>query len=66
MYKITAIISKPGGSETTWTRYSTVKLNRTQCEALFMKSKEPGKSAAVSVTLRRFTCELIDTDNAAQ
>ncbi|HBM0098448.1 TPA: DUF1187 family protein, partial [Salmonella enterica subsp. enterica serovar Blitta] len=44
MYKITATIIKAGNTPVGWCRYSKDKLTRQQCEKMFFKAKEAGKS----------------------
>ncbi|EGJ5261067.1 DUF1187 family protein [Salmonella enterica subsp. enterica serovar Typhimurium] len=59
MYKITATIIKTGNPPINWCRYSKDKLTQTQCEKMFFKAKEAGKSFGDSVTLEDFVCEKV-------
>ncbi|EBA5980717.1 DUF1187 family protein, partial [Salmonella enterica] len=51
MYKITATIIKDGNPPVVWCRYSKEKLTRQQCEKLFFKAKEAGRSFGEKVSL---------------
>ncbi|HGA5462910.1 TPA: DUF1187 family protein [Salmonella enterica subsp. diarizonae serovar 50:k:z35] len=59
MYKITATNIKAGNPPVEWCRYSKEKLTLAQCEKMFFKSKEAGKSFGDSVTLEDFRCEKV-------
>ncbi|EEI4448003.1 DUF1187 family protein [Salmonella enterica] len=59
MYKITATIIKVGNPPVGWSRFSKEKLTKTQCEKMFFKVKEAGKSFGDSVTLEDFRCEKV-------
>ncbi|EAB2293818.1 DUF1187 family protein [Salmonella enterica] len=56
MYKITAIINKPGGSPVQWTRFSVVRLTKRECEKRMSGKTEAGKSLEEKVTLENFEC----------
>lgn len=57
MYKITATIIKAGNPPIDWCRFSKEKLTSAQCEKMFFKAKEAGRSFGDSVTLENFRCE---------
>ncbi|EBS4307151.1 DUF1187 family protein [Salmonella enterica subsp. enterica] len=57
MHKITATIIKAGNPPVGWCRFSKDKLALAQCEKMFFKAKEAGKSFGDSVTLEDFRCE---------
>ncbi|HAK3332646.1 TPA: DUF1187 family protein [Salmonella enterica] len=59
MYKITATIIKTGNPPVNWCRYSKEKLTLVQCEKMFFRAKEAGKSFGDSVTLEDFVCEKV-------
>ncbi|EDX0371743.1 DUF1187 family protein [Salmonella enterica] len=59
MYKITATIIKAGNTPVGWCRYSKDKLTRQQCEKMFFKAKEAGKSFGEKVVLDDFRCEKV-------
>ncbi|HAK1939007.1 TPA: DUF1187 family protein [Salmonella enterica] len=59
MYKITATIIKVGNPPVGWCRYSKEKLTQAQCEKMFFKPKEAGKSFGDRATLEDFRCEKI-------
>ncbi|EDV5541890.1 DUF1187 family protein [Salmonella enterica subsp. enterica] len=59
MYKITATIIKPGNTPVGWCRYSKEKLTPAQCEKMFFKAKEAGKSFGEKVILDNFRCEKV-------
>ncbi|ECC9412988.1 DUF1187 family protein [Salmonella enterica subsp. enterica] len=61
MYKITATIIKAGNPPVGWCRYSKDKLTRQQCEKMFFKPKEVGKSFGDNVALEDFRCEKVQT-----
>ncbi|EHC5871949.1 DUF1187 family protein [Salmonella enterica subsp. enterica serovar Eastbourne] len=61
-YKITATIHKVGNTPVSWVYYSPEKLTRKQCEAMFYKPKEAGRSHGESVMMQDFCCEIV-TDN---
>ncbi|EMR0736673.1 DUF1187 family protein [Citrobacter braakii] len=56
MYKITAIIEKAGNAPTSWTRYSKVKMTRTQCEKMISGKHEAGVSRIEKAILKNFKC----------
>ncbi|EEI0027738.1 DUF1187 family protein, partial [Salmonella enterica subsp. houtenae] len=51
MYKITAIVKKPGNSPTNWVRFSDKKMNKAECEKILSGRTEAGKSREEKVTL---------------
>ncbi|ECW0107028.1 DUF1187 family protein [Salmonella enterica] len=57
MYKITATIIKAGNAPVGWCRFSKEKLTKAQCEKMFFKAKEAGKSFGEKVMLEDFSCE---------
>ncbi|HFJ2022364.1 TPA: DUF1187 family protein [Salmonella enterica] len=57
MYKITATIIKVGNAPVGWCRFSKEKLTKAQCEKMFFKAKEAGKSFGEKVMLEDFSCE---------
>ncbi|MGQ8486271.1 DUF1187 family protein [Klebsiella aerogenes] len=57
MFKITATIIKPGGTPAEWVRFSKQKMTREQCEKMFYRDKEVGKSFGDTVRLENFRCE---------
>lgn len=59
MFKITATIIKAGNPPIGWCRFSKEKLIQTQCEKMFFKAKEAGKSFGEKVTLEDFSCEKV-------
>ncbi|EEH4116130.1 DUF1187 family protein [Salmonella enterica subsp. enterica] len=59
MYKITATIIKAGNTPVGWCHYSKDKLTRQQCEKMFFKAKEAGKSFGEKVVLDDFRCEKV-------
>lgn len=59
MYKITATIIKAGNPPIGWCRFSKEKLTQTQCEKMFFKAKEAGKSFGEKVILDDFRCEKV-------
>ncbi|EBP4586409.1 DUF1187 family protein [Salmonella enterica] len=59
MYKITAKIIKTGNTPVKWFRYSNEKLTQAQCEKMFFKAKEAGKSFGEKVVLDDFRCEKV-------
>ncbi|EJE3038797.1 DUF1187 family protein [Salmonella enterica] len=59
MYKITATIIKAGNPPVGWCRFSGEKMTQAQCEKMFFKAKEAGKSFGDSVKLENFSCEKI-------
>ncbi|EAS2000199.1 DUF1187 family protein [Salmonella enterica] len=61
MYKITATIIKDGNPPVVWCRYSKEKLTRLQCEKLFFKAKEAGRSFGEKVSLEDFQCEKVQS-----
>lgn len=56
MYKITAIVKKPGNSPTNWVRFSDKKMNKAECEKMLSGRTEAGKSREEKVTLEDFKC----------
>ncbi|EMB6791652.1 DUF1187 family protein [Salmonella enterica] len=58
-YKITAIIHKAGNPPVKWEYYSPVKMTQKQCEQMYHKPKEAGRSFGESVRLENFFCEKI-------
>ncbi|EAM6080489.1 DUF1187 family protein [Salmonella enterica] len=62
MYKITATIIKAGNPPVDWCRYSKDKLTRQQCEKMFFKAKEAGKSFGEKVMLEDFSCEKVQEE----
>lgn len=56
MYKITAIVTKPGNAPTVWTRFSKEKLTKEHCEKMLSGKTEAGKSREEKVTLAKFKC----------
>ncbi|EPY4330045.1 DUF1187 family protein [Klebsiella variicola] len=56
MFKITATIIKAGGMPAEWVRFSNEKMTREQCEKIFFKNKEPGKSFGEQVRLENYRC----------
>lgn len=56
MYKITAIVKKPGNTPTVWTRFTAKKLTKTECEKMLSGRTEAGKSREEKVTLENFKC----------
>lgn len=56
MYKITAIILKPGGLPVEWTCMSKERLTSTQCEKKFSRAKEAGKTVEERVFVKDFKC----------
>ncbi|TKK12448.1 hypothetical protein EcCFBP13530_23710 [Enterobacter cancerogenus] len=63
MYRITAIINKAGGAPVSWTYYSARILTQKQCEKMFSKDKEAGKSYGYRVRLTEFCCEKVNSVN---
>ncbi|ECK3297591.1 DUF1187 family protein [Salmonella enterica] len=61
-YKISATIHKAGNTPVSWVYFSRVKLTKKQCEAMFYKPKEAGRSHGESVRIENFCCERV-TDN---
>ncbi|HAG0017978.1 TPA: DUF1187 family protein [Salmonella enterica] len=59
MYKITATIIKVGNPPVGWCRFSKERLTKAQCERMFFKAKEAGKSFGDSVALEDFRCEKV-------
>ncbi|EEG2531144.1 DUF1187 family protein [Salmonella enterica] len=59
MYKITATIIKAGNPPVGWCRFSKEKLTLAQCEKMFFKAKEAGKSFGEKVVLDDFRCEKV-------
>ncbi|WP_369064229.1 DUF1187 family protein [Enterobacter sp. MALB-1] len=57
MFKITATIIKAGGTPAEWIRFSKHKMTREQCEKMFFRDTEAGKSYGVKVTIENFRCE---------
>ena len=57
MFKITATIVKPGGAPAEWVRFSKHKMTCEQCEKMFFKDKEVGKSYGEKARLENFRCE---------
>ncbi|ECE6544763.1 hypothetical protein DQJ15_27280, partial [Salmonella enterica subsp. enterica] len=45
-----------------WCRYSKDKLTRQQCEKMFFKAKEAGKSFGEKVMLEDFSCEKVQEE----
>ncbi|EBW6363843.1 hypothetical protein DPU24_24160 [Salmonella enterica subsp. enterica serovar Oranienburg] len=64
MYKITATIIKPGNTPVEWCRYSNEKLTQSQCEKMFFKAKEAGRSFEERVTMEDFRCEKVQTQES--
>ncbi len=64
MYKITATIIKAGNTPINWCRYSKEKLTLVQCEKMFFKVKEAGKSFGDSVILEGFVCEKVQAQES--
>lgn len=62
MYKITATIIKTGNPPIGWCRFSKEKLTQAQCEKMFFKAKEAGRSFGDSVTLENFRCEKVQKE----
>ncbi|MEQ0188808.1 DUF1187 family protein [Klebsiella sp. CN_Kp098] len=60
MFKITATIIKPGGAPANWLRYSARELSVKECEQMFFKSREAGRSFGEKVKLENFKCEKVD------
>lgn len=56
MYKITAIVKKPGNSPTNWVRFSDKKMNKAECEKMLSSKTEAGVSRKERVTLENFHC----------
>ncbi|EBV5082405.1 DUF1187 family protein [Salmonella enterica subsp. enterica serovar Ball] len=56
MYKITAIIKKPGHPPTSWVRFSDKKMSKAGCEKMLSGRTEAGKSREERVTLEEFKC----------
>lgn len=59
VYKITALVIKPGGSPTNWTRYTDSAMTQQQCEKWLSVKGEGGRSVSVNVTLENFSCEVV-------
>ncbi|EBE6296412.1 TPA: DUF1187 family protein [Salmonella enterica] len=59
MFKITATIIKAGNPPIGWCRFSKEKLTQAQCEKMFFKAKEAGKSFGEKVILDDFRCEKV-------
>ncbi|EBS4547755.1 DUF1187 family protein [Salmonella enterica subsp. enterica serovar Newport] len=59
MYKITATIFKAGNPPIGWCRFSKEKLTKAQCEKMFFKAKETGKTFGEKVMLEDFSCEKV-------
>lgn len=57
MFKISATIIKPGGTPAEWVRFSRHKMTLIECEKMFFRSKEAGKSFGEQVRLENFRCE---------
>lgn len=55
-YKITATITKAGGTQIDWTHYSKTKLTRQQCEQRLSVSMVKGHSKAEPVKVSNFQC----------
>lgn len=60
MYKITAVIHKPGGTPTIWTRFSEKELSKSECEKMLSSRKAVGKSHEEVVSLDDFICTKAD------
>lgn len=60
MYKITAIVNKPGNTPTTWTHFSEQKMNKTECEKMLSGRTDAGKSREEKVMLEQFKCVKAD------
>jgi len=56
MYKITATIEKAGNAPTLWTRFSQVRLTKSQCEKMISGKHEAGVSRIEKATLKNFEC----------
>ncbi|MEW5494346.1 DUF1187 family protein [Enterobacter cloacae] len=59
MFKITATIIKPGGMPATWVRFSRQKMTLQQCEKLFFREKEAGRTFGEKIRLENFLCKRI-------
>ncbi len=59
MYKITATIFKTGHTPVGWCRFSEEKLTQKQCEKMFFKAKEVGRSFGEKVKMEDFRCEKV-------
>lgn len=62
-YKITATLTKAGGTPIAWTHFSKTKLTRQQCEKLLSTAMVIGLSAEVCVTVTDFQCVQVCADN---
>ena len=63
-YKITATITKAGGSPIEWTSYSKTKLTQEQCEKQLSVAMVIGHSAAERVKVSDFQCVQMHTNDA--
>ncbi|EEO7204423.1 DUF1187 family protein [Salmonella enterica subsp. enterica serovar Rubislaw] len=61
-YKITATIHKVGNTPVAWVFYSPAKMTQKQCEAMFYRPKEAGRSHGESVRMENFCCEETTVD----
>lgn len=61
-YKITATIHKVGNTPVAWVFYSPAKMTQKQCEAMFYRPKEAGRSHGESVRMENFCCEKATVD----
>jgi antisense regulator of RalR protein len=59
VYKITAVVKKPGGGPVDWMRFSEKRLTREQCEKMLSRSKEAGRTSEEKVTVSKFNCVCI-------
>ncbi|MRT12478.1 DUF1187 family protein [Enterobacteriaceae bacterium RIT711] len=59
VYKISAIIMKPGNPPVLWTKYSAQKMTKKQCEDFFSTRKEAGRTLECLVRLTDFQCRAV-------
>ena len=60
MYRITAVITKAGGLPVNWVRHSKNKMTKKECEELFFRRKEAGRSYGDKIAIENFLCVAVD------
>lgn len=63
-YKITATITKAGGSPIEWTYYSKTILTQEQCEKQLSVAKAAGITEGCTVIMSNFQCVQMHTNDA--
>lgn len=61
MYKITAIVTRPGNVPVTWTRFSEEEMTQAQCEQLLYKITSVKRNCGVSVHIENFQCVRVNS-----